>query len=628
MAKVVDPDDLALIVNPSSSGEVTAEELIIETDAKTIEITLLGSVDDTSPGSTSGVTLQCAYSFLKEEWKTNATLNKFKFPIKAIYEAKFVMQYGWSFANQQTRDLIRDAGWQEITGSEWACIISLGTQYDTLQQANYQQVAGFDQSTTDFDKTGVLDEAVEIYDGSSGDYRDYLKLFLREWERTYNDYEIISEQGFSALTYIAYRAPLSNANDIKNDGTTTQAYINGANDPYQDMELQYYRGTLFAPVLDQAYVIDEVVQEDNGAGSRWWRCTTGGTLSGTTGVPQASWTLGGSAWEAYPGERLIESGTYSAFNRAVQYNSSGTLPTKEEIYLFCQNELTKASDINDDPETEVYGTVNGEVAVRLAYWVGDILHSWPGVNFDDYNSNDTNSLVLHDIKAGAGATYGLDSEDVPLQSNDLTYPFTAAGNMVFSDNLVDETNVDTLYTMFHKYTAIQTRADFAITGASGAAATLETVAGSFTTLSIGDYFTVAGFSTNPNNNGVKEVTAVASDLLSVDYTDALGNTQIDQVLGDTVVVEEQPYDTASAIIVEDNSVSDITGQVTTQNIAFDFDYDGNVQGGRASATAAPVVVVAQGLEDSEWVFAEFTITRTTGLSFPVNAPDELTYLNP
>ena len=114
----------------------------------------------------------------------------------------------------------------------------------------------------------------------------------------------------------------------------------------------------------------------------------------------------------------------------------------------------------------------------------------------------------------------------------------------------------------------------------------------------------------------------------MDYTDALGNTQIYQVLCDTVVVEEQPYDTASAIIVEDNSVSDITGQVTTQNIAFDFDYDGNVQGGRASARDAPVVVVAQGLNDSEWVFAEFTITRTTGLSFPVNAPDELTYLNP
>jgi len=136
MAKVVDPDVLALAVNATA----TTEEVEIQTDPKTIKITLVGDVDDDSPGSTSGVTKQCLYSFLKEEWRTNATLNKFKFPIKAIYEAKFVMQYGWSFADQQTRDLIRDAGWQEITGAEYACLISLGSQYDDLQQAWFQQV--------------------------------------------------------------------------------------------------------------------------------------------------------------------------------------------------------------------------------------------------------------------------------------------------------------------------------------------------------------------------------------------------------------------------------------------------------------------------------------------------------
>ena len=235
MAKIVDPDDLALIVN----GSATTEEVEIQTDAKTIEVTTVGDVSNASPGSTSGATLQCIYSFLKEEWRTNATLNKFKFPIKAIYEAKFVMQYGWSWEAQATRDVIRDAGWQEIDGAEHACIISLGTQYDTTQQGYYQQVAGFDQSTTAFNKTGSLDEAVEIFDGGSNDYRDYLKIFLREWERTYSDYEILSEQGFSALTYIAYRAPLANAKDIKNDGTVTQAYIDAANEPYNNMEMQY-----------------------------------------------------------------------------------------------------------------------------------------------------------------------------------------------------------------------------------------------------------------------------------------------------------------------------------------------------------------------------------------------------
>lgn len=618
MPKFVDPDQLALIVNSSA----TTEEVEIQTDAKTIEVTLVGDVDDDSPGSTSGVTLQCLYSFLKEEWRTNATLNKFKFPIKAIYEAKFVLQYGWSWEGAQTRDLIRDAGWQEIDGSEYACMISLGTQYDDTQQANYQQVVGFDQSTTNFDKTGTLDEAVMIFDGGSGDYRDYLKMFLRVWERTYTDYEILSEQGFSALTYIAYRAPLSNANDIKNDGSVTQAYIDGANDPYQDMDLQYYRGALFETVQDTTYAIDDVVLEDNGAGSHWFRCTTQGTVTGSTGVPQSSWG-GTSVWEAYPGEREIETDVYSAFNRAVQYNGVGTKPTKEQIYLFVQNELTKASDINDDPESETYGTVNGEVAVRLAYWVGDILHSWPGVNFDDYHANDTNNLVLHDIKVDTG---GLNSEDVPLDSNDLTYPFTAAGTIVFSQNLVDEADGDTLFRMYHQYTKIQTRTDFTITGASGSSATINTTGGDFD-LVAGDYFVVSGFVTNTDNNGVKKATGTPTGT-AVDYDDMLGRDQIDDSTGDTVTVKEKAFDTASAVTTTDNGGSPIEGQITQQNETFDFNYDGNVDGGRASGEDAPIVIVAQGLGGAEWIFAEFTITASTGLSFPVNAPDELTYLNP
>lgn len=616
MAKQVDPDVLALAVDTAA----TTEEVEIQTDAKTIKITLVGDVDDDSPGSTSGVTGQCIYSFLKEEWQTNSTLNKFKFPIKAIYEAKYVMQYGWSWADAQTRDLLRDAGWQEIDGAEYACLISLGTQYDSTQQANYQQVAGFDQATTDFDKTGPLDEGILIFDGGSNDYRDYLKVFLREWERTYADYDLLAEQGFSAITYIAYRLPLSNANDTKNDGSVTQAFIDGANDPYQDMELQYYRGALFAPAAVTSYSVDDVVQDGVG---RWARCTGAGTITGGETGAWASFT-GTATWEAYPGERQIGT-NYYAFNRCVQYNGTGTLPTKEQIYLFCQNALTKASNINSDPETDTYGTVNGEVAVRLAYWVGDILHSWPGVNFDDFNANDTNNIVLHDITPGTGASYGLDSEDVPNTSGNQTYPFTAAGNMVFSQNLVDETAGDTLYRMYHAYTKTQTRTDMAVSGVAGANATLTTVAGDFD-IGAGDYFYVSGFS-NAVNNGIKVATGTPTNT-SVDYTDALGRTQVAESAGPSVTVNEKPFDSASAVVVTDNGSSPIQGQVTAQQIAFDFDYDGNTDGGRASGVDAPVVIVAQGLNDSEWTFAEFTITRTTGLSFPVNAPDELTYLNP
>jgi hypothetical protein len=614
MAKIVDPDFLSLDVD----GTPTTEEVAIVTAAKTIELRVAGSLSDASPGSTSGVTKQCLYSFLKEEWKSNSTLNKFKFPIKAIYEAKFIMQYGWSFANAQTRDLLRDAGWQEIDGAEYACIISLGSQYDNTQQANYQQVAGFDQSTTDFDKTGPLDEPIQIYDGGSNDYRDFLKVFLRMWQRTYSDYNLLTEQGYSALTYIAYRLPLANADDIKNTGTT-EAYIDTAVDPYQDMELQYYVGQLFETAAAQAYVPNDVVQDGLG---RWARCTVGGTIA----APGGGWAaFGGGTWEAYPGERQIGS-TYYAFNRAVQYNGVATEPDDAEIYKFCQQRLRKTSNINDDPETEGYGTVNGDVAVRLCYYVGDTLHSWPGVCFDNFNANITNDIVLHDITVDGG---GLDSEDVPVTSGDQTYPFVAAGTIVFSSNLVDETNADTLYRMYFKNVREQTFDDISVGSASGANATLSSAAlADFSNIAQDDHFYVSGFSTNPANNGLKKATGNGVTL-SVAYTDTLGRTQVDETAGDSVTVEEKPFDSVDAIVVQDESgPSNIEGQITQQNISFDFDYDNNVQGGRDAGEDAPVVIVAQGLEDSEWIFAEFTITANTGLSFPVNAPDERTYLNP
>jgi hypothetical protein len=204
----------------------------------------------------------------------------------------------------------------------------------------------------------------------------------------------------------------------------------------------------------------------------------------------------------------------------------------------------------------------------------------------------------------------------------------AAGTITFSDNLVDETNADTLYRMYFRNVREQTRADIAVENASGAAADLTTTAGDFSNIDSGFYFYVTGFTTNAVNNGLKVATGqgVAG---SVAYSDVLGRTQIDEVLGDSVRVEERPFDSLDAIVVNDDAgPSAIEGQIDAASKIFDFDYDNNVQGGRTAGEDAPVVIVAQGLEDSEWIFAEFTITQATGLSFPVNAPDERTYLNP
>ena len=81
--------------------------------------------------------------------------------------------------------------------------------------------------------------------------------------------------------------------------------------------------------------------------------------------------------------------------------------------------------------------------------------------------------------------------------------------------------------------------------------------------------------------------------------------------------------------MNDNGGSPIQGSVSSASIVFDYDYDNNVQRGAASAGAdAPVTVVAIGEGGAEWTIGQFTISRQTGLSFPVNANDELVYSNP
>lgn len=96
----------------------------------------------------------------------------------------------------------------------------------------------------------------------------------------------------------------------------------------------------------------------------------------------------------------------------------------------------------------------------------------------------------------------------------------------------------------------------------------------------------------------------------------------------TTLPGSKNFDTAEAIIVDNNSAADITGQITAASIAWDFDYTNNAQGGRTPNTDAGVTVVAQGLPGAEWTSATATITATSGQTITVTANDERNYSNP
>ena len=89
------------------------------------------------------------------------------------------------------------------------------------------------------------------------------------------------------------------------------------------------------------------------------------------------------------------------------------------------------------------------------------------------------------------------------------------------------------------------------------------------------------------------------------------------------------FNSGSAILVDDNSGTDISGTVGgASSVAFDFDYDNNVQGGRTAGTDAAVTIVAVGLSGAQHVIATGTITRATGQNFSLVAPLERNYANP
>jgi len=206
-----------------------------------------------------------------------------------------------------------------------------------------------------------------------------------------------------------------------------------------------------------------------------------------------------------------------------------------EIYEFIQRQLRKSTDINSDAAGDAYGTVYGNVAKELAGFIGTTLATKPGVFIDNYDINDQNDMEFYDITVDNN---GLDSEDVPLVSTKRTFPFVAAGTMVFSSNLI------------------------------GA----------------GKYWM---------------------------YFDEAGSGNV--------------FDSANAIIVNDNGGSPITGTINQANITFDFDYTNNVQGGRTPDENASVWIVALDLLYAEWTATQFLITKVTGLTFNVNAPDERVY---
>lgn len=174
MPKIIDPDLL-----------VVGTELTVDTTAKTFTLNLAGNL------SADGVSLQALYSKFKELWLV-ATYQKFPFPMYAIDAEAGKFQFGtdgagfsgWKPANDATRQLLRDGGWEEYSAAGainrvYVGIVTLGT-VGSGDQLYYQRSSG--GAAANFVYAGAVNEGVQVFgDATNGNFdeRTYFKVFAR-----------------------------------------------------------------------------------------------------------------------------------------------------------------------------------------------------------------------------------------------------------------------------------------------------------------------------------------------------------------------------------------------------------------------------------------------------------------
>jgi hypothetical protein len=251
-------------------------------------------------------------------------------------------------------------------------VTTLGAFNDPLvDQAYYRQ--GSSTDTTEIVLTGEVNQAVQIYSAPAledFDYRSFAAaggspfvVFLREQEKTYDSYDLTTEQNIAALTYKKYAMPLSNGMDLNIAASDSDI---DTLEPYTNMAI---------------------------------------------------------TWYASPQGRTI-GGTEYFFNVII----NGANATKQQIYEFVQRQLRKTTDIDAGAGTKI-----GSVTEELLEFVGPTLlakeTSYGGIFIDNFATADINDLVFIDNNGDS-----------------ITFPYTAAGAIVFNDNLLN--SPDGVYRMF------------------------------------------------------------------------------------------------------------------------------------------------------------------------------------
>lgn len=651
MAITIDPDFLDQSREVYINTSLRTFGIVIDTDVSPAQ-SPISRIDS------DGVSGQCVYSFFKEEWKNDAALIPHPFPMIAITPEQFEFISDWEPENNKSRLRVKTAGWREIDEldilkREFFGAISLGSFAETTDQAYYQQGADTADITaaTNFDRTNAVNEPVLSYEEiTPADTTSPGHTFAAS-TITRNDGGSFLTDGYAIGARVVVVGDLDTSPVGARDGTfiltdVTATVLTVSGSPWTGLTGSSQTARI-AKDFRNAFTMFLREGFDAGFG-------TGKTYASANLADIGVTTL---TYQAYrfplsnaadlkvtnsdaviiarsPEVTITYFATPQTFSGFVADAGSTNSPqtdaefgividangyTAEEVYEFIQYSLRQAADIDSGA-----GTVAGNIADELLEFVGDNLQTLSatnplgggtGVYITNFDSNDTNRISFADNEFGT--------------TGRRTFPFVAAGTINFNANLVAD-SIGTFW-MFYEYTERFTEA-FTLSGASGFTATLaSTTVNLETELTTNDYINLQGF-VDPNNNGIWQVTgfgAVSPNTASISKINE--DTVSNEAGPGSGYLDKNPINSADAIIVDSAgafSPLPITGVITGSTAAFDFDYDGNVQGARTAGTNAAIILRAIGLETAQFVEASGEITRATGLSFTLTAGLERNYLNP
>lgn len=567
--------------------------------------------------SVSGTTVTLSASAITNNFDGTETITfqnhliEYPFPLVAITPEQFEWSFDWTPVNNTTRNLIRTAGWREITTAgvvqkEFVGIISLGTidgtqtgGGDTVYYAFRTAAASAYDAKADFDFAGPVNQAIQTFEFGGADNRSKeLALFIREEGKTFDksDTVAIGITSGDTINYQVYRFPLTESTDL--NYTVTDATITGASGS------------------DQKY---------------------GDGTGGNAGLgPKITYLAANvsSATVYSGGTDLVTSRNFGV--RIDASSGAGGSLTLVELYSWVKYSLRQNTDIDEDvgapdqvgsTSDELLQFVGAELQSKLVE-NGDGATSPSGVIIENFASGDIGNLAF--AYTGGGGS---------LEK----FPLVSSGTISFNSNLV--TDASPSFTVYYKFTRQFTTADLAWSQSAGSTGSFTSATNAIPTVTVGDYVDVSGF-TDANLNGVYEVTAITTQTSDIDVTriDDLTLPASETQSGSSDNFRFNPVNSPDALIVVDTNGdpirgegTDITGTTGNGRGAtgeYDFDYgftndtspdSSNTGENRESEANVEIVIRSVGTDKAQWVETPAQILTGNANNISVVAPLERNY---